>query len=352
MIYIMKNHLIKMTNKVKQPEQSREKAYKNQSYRGLSSLIVLTALLAFTGGCSSSNNTEKVLTLQSNELPNIEVAANTQDGELITNSILPTPKTKPSNIIERKILDDSNKTNVSFSSKLRRIHKVYKTRFGDSHPIKFSGGNPKHFSVHGVDVSKYQGNIDWTTIKRNGVSFGFIKATEGDDHNDVAFKKNWNAAKRAHVARGAYHFYYFCSTAKAQAKWFIRNVPKDKSALPPVLDMEWNAHSPSCKKRPSRRHILKEMATFSKIIERHYGKKPIIYTTPDFYEHNLEGAFKDHYFWLRSVKSHPKVLYGKRKWLFWQYTGTGRVKGVRGNIDLNVFNGNKSTWVKWLKKNT
>ena len=88
------------------------------------------------------------------------------------------------------------------------------------------------------------------------------------------------------MPRGAYHFYYFCRTAEDQARWFIRHVPRDRSALPPVLDMEWNPQSPTCKLRPDAATVRSEMKTFLTMVERHYGKKPIIYTSVDFFDDN------------------------------------------------------------------
>ncbi len=225
-------------------------------------------------------------------------------------------------------------------------------KFGDSDRVKFEGGSPKDYPVHGVDVSKYQGEINWPVLKSNGVSFAFIKATEGGDHDDESFKKNWNGAKRAGVPRAAYHFYYFCTSAIKQANWFIKNVPKDPTALPPVLDAEWNHLSKTCKKRPPAHRVRSEFRIFLKALERHYGKRPIIYTAPDFYEDNFKGSFKGYKFWLRSVIAHPKVRYNRRNWLFWQYTGTGRMAGVKGNIDINVFNGSMGAFNRWLKSVT
>ena len=132
-------------------------------------------------------------------------------------------------------------------------------RFSDSDPHKWEGGAPWHYAVHGTDVSKYQGSIDWHKAKASGVSFAFIKATEGGDRVDDLFDEHWRKARSAGVPRAAYHFYYFCRPAAEQARWFIDNVPKEKGALPPVLDMEWNPQSPSCKLRPDPATVRSEM---------------------------------------------------------------------------------------------
>lgn len=228
-----------------------------------------------------------------------------------------------------------------------------KPKYGDSDPItQWEGGAPFKLPVHGVDVSKFQGDINWRQIKRNGIEFAFIKATEGGDLLDPKFAQNWHDARRAKIPASAYHFYYFCTSAKKQAQWFIRNVPRAKGSLPPVLDMEWNPKSPTCRLRPPPSTVRREMKIFIDRVTRHYGKRPIIYTTVDFHRENLKGHFKDEIFWLRSVKAHPKVTYPGRNWVFWQYTGTGRMSGLAGDIDINVFAGSRRQWRKWLKAAT
>lgn len=144
-------------------------------------------------------------------------------------------------------------------------------RFADTDPHEWEGGAPWHYAVHGTDVAKYQADIDWKKVARNDISFAFIKATEGGDIVDDYFARNWRAAKAAGVPRGAYHFYYHCRPAIEQARWFIRNVPRDASALPPVLDMEWTPFSPTCTIRPPAEKVRSEMRIFLNAVERHYA---------------------------------------------------------------------------------
>jgi lysozyme len=224
---------------------------------------------------------------------------------------------------------------------------IYRKRFRDAKPINFGSSSPHKLAVHGVDVSRWQGNVDWAKLRSQGANFAYIKATDGGDHLDPMFRKNWRAAKAAGLKRGAYHFFYWCRTAGEQADWFIRNVPKEADALPPVIDVEWNGES-SCKRRPSRAKVQEKMQVFMDKLERHYGQRPIIYTAPDFYADNLKGAFVDYPFWLRSVARHPSKVYPGRKWVFWQYSGSGLSHGVKGKIDLNVFHGSESDWHEWV----
>ena len=154
----------------------------------------------------------------------------------------------------------------------------------------------------------------------------------------------------AGVPRAAYHFFYFCTPAAQQARWFIQNVPVDRSAMPPVLDMEWNPQSPTCRLRPDAATVRAEMSTFLEIVERHYGKKPIIYTSVDFFEDNNLSTFRDYPYWLRSVAGHPDDKQPPFHLL--AIHGTGIVPGIAGKTDINVFNGTEAAWNKWLRQNT
>ncbi|MEL7255761.1 MAG: GH25 family lysozyme [Pseudomonadota bacterium] len=220
-------------------------------------------------------------------------------------------------------------------------------RFDDSDPVSFTPYTPARFTVHGVDVSRFQGDISWRLLRGAGIRFAFIKATEGGDLLDPKFNENWRGAGQAGIARGAYHFYYFCTDARTQARWFIKNVPRSSGALPPVLDVEWNPFSPTCTTRPPPATVRKEMKRFLRIVEKRYGQRPIIYTTPDFYERNKLGQMKEE-FWLRAVAKVPERVYPGQAWRFWQYSGTGRLPGVAGEIDLNAFGGSEADWAAWL----
>ena len=225
-------------------------------------------------------------------------------------------------------------------------------RFEDSKPHTWESGAPWTYAVHGTDVSKYQTAVDWHRARANGISFAFVKATEGGDRLDTMFAEHWRGTRAAGIPRAAYHFFYFCRPAAEQARWFIQNVPRDPSAMPPVLDMEWNPHSPTCKLRPPAATVRAEMTVFLNMVEKHYGKKPIIYTSLDFFDDNDLSTYRGYPYWLRSVAGHPSEKYGSHPFTFWQYTGTGVVPGMAGNADINVFNGSPAAWNRWLRQNT
>jgi len=219
-------------------------------------------------------------------------------------------------------------------------------RFGDGDPTDWPGRAPWAYQVHGIDLSRWQTDVDWRAARQSGVSFAFIKATEGGDHVDPAFDQHWRDAAAAGVARGAYHFFYLCRPAAEQAEWFIRNVPRDRNALPPVLDMEWTPFSPTCTRRPPPEVIRAEAQEFLRRIERHYGRRPLIYTTPEFYRTNEMGRL-GYPMWLRAVADHPSTVYPGQDWAFWQYTGTGRVPGFSGDVDINAFRGSRADWIRF-----
>ncbi|MGI2032882.1 GH25 family lysozyme [Rhizobium panacihumi] len=254
----------------------------------------------------------------------------------------PLPLQRPAGMMETAALSSGTMSAAARS-------RIYSRQFRDAKPINFGRVQPRHFAVHGVDVSRWQGEIDWPKLRTQGANFAYIKATDGGDHLDPMFKTNWRRAKEAGIRRGAYHFFYWCRTAGEQADWFIRNVPREPDALPPVIDVEYNGES-ACKMRLSKARVIEKMQVFMDKLERHYGQRPVIYTAPDFYKDNLRGEFENYPFWLRAVAQHPSVVYPGRKWVFWQYSGSGLSHGVTGKIDLNVFNGSEQQWHNWLNR--
>ncbi|WP_051697141.1 GH25 family lysozyme [Thioclava indica] len=221
-------------------------------------------------------------------------------------------------------------------------------RFGDTAPHGWSGMSPINQPIHGIDAARYQGVIDWRRARAAGVSFAWLKASEGGDHIDPGFHQNARAARAAGVPVGGYHFFYFCRPAVEQARWFIKQVKRHSGDLPPVLDIEWNHTSPSCQRRPDAAKVRDEMRVFLRTLEAHYGTKPVIYTTIDFWEDNGLDQFRGYDFWLRSVAGHPSSRYADARWTFWQYSGTGVVPGVPGTVDMNAFHGSDAAWQNWL----
>jgi lysozyme len=193
------------------------------------------------------------------------------------------------------------------------------------------------YRVGGVDVSHHQGDIDWEALKADGVEFAYIKASEGENFNDPRFSRNWFAAEQAGMLRGAYHFFTLCRGGEAQARNFIRVVPKDPKALPPAIDAE---HMGPCREGAAVRDVPAEITIYLKAVYAHYGKRPIIYTTRQFHDAHLAGKFVDERFWIRSLILAPR--FREQQWAFWQYHNRGRRRGIAGPVDLNVFRGTRS----------
>jgi lysozyme len=229
---------------------------------------------------------------------------------------------------------------------------------GGGHPLDvvedgFPGDRPKprDYPVHGIDVSKFQGPIDWGKVADSGVKFAWIKATEGGDRLDERFQANWEGAKAAGVPRGAYHFVYWCRPPMEEMANFEQAAPVEADALPPVLDVEATPTSKTCKKHLTQDGAIAQMKVMLEEMERHYGKRPVIYTTVDFYQAILaDGAFMDYPIWVRSTKYHPAVRYGSRPWTFWQYQSDAHVAGIGPKVDRNAFYGTSGDWTAFLRE--
>ncbi|MDE2016490.1 MAG: glycosyl hydrolase family 25 [Hyphomicrobiales bacterium] len=207
----------------------------------------------------------------------------------------------------------------------------------------------RDYAIHGVDVSKYQGDIDWNAVRSSGVRFAYIKATEGGNYVDPKFAANWAGAAAAGVPRGAYHFVYWCRPWREEAAWFEANVPVDANALPPVLDVEATPTSRTCHAHIRKGPAVAEMRDLLREFEAHYGKKPIIYTTLDFYRAILaDGDLSEYPIWVRSVKYAPKITYPDRHWDMWQYRSDGHVPGIAGRVDRSAFRGDEKQWLAFL----
>ena len=186
--------------------------------------------------------------------------------------------------------------------------------------------------VPGIDVSHHQGTINWTAVKRAGIRFAFIKATEGGDWTDPAFAGNWRRAREAGVMRGAYHYYRPQTHSAVQARHFLRRVSVGKNDLPPVLDVEATDGVSNATLRRGVRNWLR-------IVEAETGKRPIIYVSRRFAP-RLAAEFSGYPLWIADYRgTSPSVPRGWRRWTFWQYSERGRVSGIRAPVDRNWFRG-------------
>lgn len=206
---------------------------------------------------------------------------------------------------------------------------------------------PEEYSIHGIDVSKYQQLIAWDQVKAMQVKkvklgFAFIKATEGIGNVDPQFKRNWKRSKDAGMIRGAYHFFLATKDGRMQAENFIKAVNLGVGDLPPVLDIEQTYGV--------TKDILKgEVREWLNIVETNYNVKPIIYTNIDFYKQNLGADFDSYPLWVAHYYQ-PRQPRIKRDWVFWQHNDNGRVNGVLSPVDFDVFSGDSAEFSQLLIK--
>ena len=185
-------------------------------------------------------------------------------------------------------------------------------------------------------MSHYQEDIDWEVVRNASldtapVSFVFIKATEGTSLLDDNFNLNFYKAKQNGLIRGAYHFFVPNLDAKAQAKFFLKQVHLEPGDLPPVLDVEKAGDL-------TVPQLQKAVKVWLDAVEAEYGVKPIIYTGYKFKLQYLNTpVFNAYPYWIAHY--YVEKLAYKGQWAFWQHTDCGKVGGIRGNVDCNIFNG-------------
>lgn len=207
--------------------------------------------------------------------------------------------------------------------------------------LKLNNPSKSKYPLRGVDVSSYQGDISWDILSNEGISFAFIKATEGSTYKDIKFEQNWKNAQNTDLYIGAYHFFSYDSPGKIQAENFISAVSISNKMLPPVVDIEY--YGDYHKNPKDKSDVIYELNEFLKLLEEHYGVKPIIYTTMKSYNMYICDEYSTYPIWIRNVFTYPN-LPDKRSWTFWQYTDKGILDGFNGEekfIDINVFNGNE-----------
>ncbi|MGI4874822.1 MAG: glycoside hydrolase family 25 protein [Janthinobacterium lividum] len=187
------------------------------------------------------------------------------------------------------------------------------------------------YSVHGIDVSAYQGSIDWAEVARHRVRFAFIKASEGVTLRDPRFPSNWEDARAAGILSGAYHYFQPNRDGAAQAALFMATVPLRSGDLPPVLDVEATQFHDVAELR-------REIHQWLELVEAHYGVRPILYSNYGFYRSYLAGHFDDYPLWLAHYEVEKPAL-PSSKWIIWQHSDEAYVPGIRGAVDFNVFQG-------------
>jgi lysozyme len=194
-------------------------------------------------------------------------------------------------------------------------------------------------TVQGVDVSVYQGTVDWAVVHANGIDFAFARVSDGTGVPDTEFANNWPAMKAAGVVRGAYQFFRPEEDPAAQADLFVSMLSKAGGIapgdLPPVLDLEVTGST-------SDATIQANMETWFAAMKAATGMQPMLYMSPSFASHAGTG-FGSNPLWVANWGVPcPAVPAGWSTWAFWQTSDTGMVKGIPSAVDLDEFNGSLS----------
>lgn len=216
------------------------------------------------------------------------------------------------------------------------VYKSYRIRI----PIKYP--------VHGIDVSFYQGFINWQKVKLMRqdsvhIDFAYIKATEGIVRADPYFSHNWRGCKQTGIVCGAYHYFRPKFSGKLQARFFVKNITVLRGDLPPVVDVEeLDGVTPE--------KMRTELDAFIAELETQTNVRPMIYSSLKFYYDNLFGYYDTDRLWLSNFDSPNLVVGPETKWLFWQHSNHARVNGILSPVDFDLFNGDSVALRKILIK--
>lgn len=206
---------------------------------------------------------------------------------------------------------------------------------------------PQGFSIHGIDVSKYQQNINWKKVSEmeddgRKISFVFMKATEGVSLIDPYLTTNWKQSRKHKIKRGVYHYFLATQDGKLQAMHFLSNTSFGTGDLRPVVDVE-DLYG------VNYRVMQKRLKDWLITVQHKTGQIPIIYTSAKFYQHFLADDFSMYPVWVAHYtdSESPDVA---GEWHFWQHSESGRVNGISGKVDFNVFKGDSTDFSKMLIK--
>jgi len=233
----------------------------------------------------------------------------------------------------------SHKTHKSHGG--RGGHKTHRThKIHDNRPIVTLEEVNGTENVWGIDVSHYQNDINWVELGQQKPNFMFIKASEGIANQDAKYLQNYSEAKKIGILVGSYHFFSYKSSGKDQANNFLSVAQHKTGDLLPVLDAEFG------KKMPEKTVVTAELISFVNAIYEKLGHYPIIYCNYLFYKLYLQEQIPDKCkLWIVDYKDKPSC-----EWAFWQKTNKFKLAGIRGLVDLNMFNGTTINLQNFLYK--
>lgn len=186
-------------------------------------------------------------------------------------------------------------------------------------------------TLQGIDVSHYQGHIDWNTVARTGeITYVYVKATEGAQLVDDTYRSNIQAARKVGLKVGCYHFYRPNVTPQLQFQNMVSVVNLRHQDLIPIIDIEIRG-------REALPLFQQKLRNFLNMVEKHYRVKPILYTSRDFYNKYLSGPFTGYKYMIARYATEVPELCDNAAFVMWQYSANGRVPGIRGNVDRSCF---------------
>lgn len=193
------------------------------------------------------------------------------------------------------------------------------------------------YPVQGIDISHHQGDVDFEAVCAEGWDFVIMKSTEGGDWRDTKYVDYFEQAQKNGLVVGVYHYYSFCKDPIEQAEHFINVAGNLSGCLPPAVDLEFDNN---CNGSIPVKDFQDSFMLYLDQIKSEYGVFPIVYCNEEFYFKYLAiKEFEDCYFWVRNIVGQPDL--NGVGWTFWQYTAKGKVKGVKGFVDLNAFAGRR-----------
>ena len=211
---------------------------------------------------------------------------------------------------------------------------VHPVEHADYTPSAHSKSTDKPIALRGIDVSHFQGKVDWQQVQHS-VDYVYIKATDGITYTDPRFHSNAQATTALKIPSGAYHFFEPKDDPLAQAKHFVKTIEPMSLTLRPVLDIEIS-------RGVAPAELAKSALAFLEHVEAQTGCRPVVYTFADFWQQNLGKQFNDYPFWLAGYTKKPHPPQDRPDWNLWQYSQTGRVKGLQGSVDRDLFEGDQA----------
>ncbi len=206
---------------------------------------------------------------------------------------------------------------------------IIKDYFGEDETF-----DSKKYFVKGIDVSHHNPILNWDNVMEQGITFAYMKATEGNDHQDRNYPFNYDLARKSNIKVGSYHFYTFGLSGKEQARHFLKIAKFSAGDLIPAIDVEHSAINTYRKDDKYVSLVIQELKVLEKELYEHFGVHPVIYTNRDCYKLYIKKNFPDNIIWMCDLRNEPSDDFN---WRIWQFSHKGEIPGIDGHIDLNYY---------------